>query len=239
MRIIMNIKKNKNIDFEMNDDRIIVGLQRMRDSWIRSKEIYEDLGFDLSKEAIISKTNLPSPEEWHQDKKLAGFSETMIYLKNQAQIGNYEAAALIPGLEIAIKNSRSQSIASIRGNMLEEAVSNLGNSLGATLLKQVDAPELSNECIDVQLTKNKKIMNIMCQVDLWSGGAQRNRCDKYLNLTKSSLISLVWNEPPKIGNKKTGSGRRTIENLVLAWEEGRLMWLWDLKNAILSESDND
>ena len=186
-----------------------------------SIQISKDLNCDMSDDAILEKMILPPVQEWNSDLKLKLF------------ISSYNALPTDQHREkliVAIKNSRSAGKGSIRGKILENAVILLAKKHSCKVETNSRLPALSAESIDCVITlKNGEILYIMCQVDLWNGGQQTNRADKYLNQSRI-FISVVYNEYQydQAKEKKNNKANTVNEWITTAYKQKRLMWLADL-----------
>ena len=78
----------------------------------------------------------------------------------------------------------------------------------------------------------------MCQVDLWNGGQQTNRADKYLNQSRN-FISVVYNEYQydQAKEKKNNKANTVNEWITTAYKQKRLMWLADLDKYLRAANE--
>lgn len=201
----------------------------------KSVTLAMDLGFDLSDKGIIDAMQLPPIEEWKRDKKLRGFIDVYHEINNNIKDGFNKSRALA-ALNEAIKPSRSAAIGNTRGNLLEQAVESLAHRWGCTVERGVRMNDVAAESIDCVITlKSGEKLLLMCQIDLWGGGQQTNRADKYLNNDK--IISMVYNYYD--GDKKRkGKSAGTCLLLKQAYDSKKLMWLSNLDQVMREDNDN-
>ena len=201
----------------------------------KSVAIAKRSGFDLSDDAIKRNTTLPPLPEWKNDKKLSGFLH-VIDLINDFVKDEKQKSDLLFELETAIKGTRSAAMGAIRGHLFEKAVETLAIELGCTVQKNVNMPDLAAETIDYIITlKDGAVLYCMCQIDLWGGGQQTNRSDKYLKNNKiTSIVYNLYDITPTTRARKTST---THELLSQAYASGRLMWLADLDAYIRERNE--
>ena len=196
-----------------------------QETYTQSASLLQDLGFDYSSESILDKMSLPPLEDWVNDKKLAPFVAVRSMLPPQG----------IALLERAIKNSRSAAKGSINGKLLEDAVEELAKRHGCTVERNVRINNVAAESIDCVITfidGSKEYF--MCQMDLWNGGQQGNRAEKYLNRNDGIFICVVYNEytPPSQSSGRNEKSQVLYQWIKKSYETRRLMWLADLDNYI-------
>jgi len=90
-----------------------------------------------------------------------------------------------------------QSKAAIRGNIFNKEVANEFKSILPKTAKILPEYKHSNyaEILDLYIECNDKVLCVFNQLDLWNGGEQLNRCDKYLSKPNNELLCVVLNEP--------------------------------------------
>jgi hypothetical protein len=191
-------------------------------------QLADELGCDFSDGAVIDHMRLPPVELWDSDEKLRGFlgiHETLVNLGLNDKVIE---------LERAIKCCRSAAKGSIRGALLERSVMRLAQRHGCQVRRNVRLPEVAKESIDCVITlPDGREMYVMCQIDLWNGGQQTNRADKYLNRAHASLVSVVYN--PYQAPKATRNNKKSQELhgwITQAHEQRKLMWLADLDDYL-------
>lgn len=196
-----------------------------REIYERSGAILRELGFDLSSDGVLDRMRLPPTEEWSRDAKLRLFIPIREKLKEED----------IPILERAIKNCRSASKASINGKFLEDAVEALARRYGCDVRRNVRRGDVAKESIDcaIKFPDGSEIY-VMCQMDLWNGGQQTNRAEKYLNRNDATFISVVYNpyNPPSRSSRRNVKAQEVHGWIARAHSERRLMWLADLDDYI-------
>ena len=191
----------------------------------RSEEILQNLGFNLSNDKVLDLMRLPPVSEWSRDPKLSPFIPVWEKLEED---GHHD-------LERAIKNCRSGAKASINGKILEDAVEALARSHNCDVKRNVYQRDVAKESIDcvIRFPDGEEI-SVMCQMDLWSGGQQTNRAEKYLNRNDASFISVVYNpyNPPSSSSRRNLKAHEVYRWISKAHSERRLMWLADLDSYL-------
>lgn len=189
-------------------------------------------GFDLSDKGIIDAMQLPPVEKWKSDKKLRGFLGLYHNIINKDEDENAKFATLTLLFE-AIKPSRSAAIGAIRGGLFEQAVEALARRWGCTVEKGVRMSDVVSESFDHVITlKSGEKLFLMCQIDLWGGGQQTNRADKYLKNDKIS-IAMVYNYYD--GDKKRKG--KSAGLLRKAYDSKKMMWLSDLDQLLREDNE--
>jgi len=200
--------------------------ETFKKSYESGRSLLQDLGFDLSADGVLDKMKLPPVSEWHKDNKLRLFVPVMTALTEKSE------KDVVQQLECAIKNCRSASKASINGKILEDAVEALARRYGCEVRRNVRINSIAEESIDCEIrfsTGDKAY--IMCQMDLWNGGQQTNRAEKYLNRKYDvNFISVVYNQyKPPTKTCKNLKAEKIKKWIFDAYDEKRLMWLADLE----------
>lgn len=200
----------------------------------KSVELTRDLlGHDLSDKSIVALTILPPFKEWKEDKKLSEFCDLYKEITHSQQ----------EKLIFALKKTRSAAIGNIRGKKLETTVKMLAERYSCAVETQVKNSAIAGELIDLKITTpNGKILYVMCQIDLWGGGHQVNRAEKYLIRKpgeEEHFVSIVYGlyEAPSNTNKLT-QRYANHSRLVEAYTQKKLMWLFDLENYLKEQREN-
>jgi len=125
---------------------------------------------------------------------------------------------------------RSPAKGSIRGRLFEDAVECLAERYNCVVKRNVRVPDVAESIDCVIYLPNGAYFYVMCQMDLWNGGQQVNRAEKYLKESQTNFISLVYNpyEPPTKATKNNVKKHQLDSWISKAYEERRLMWLSDL-----------
>ncbi len=199
----------------------------------RSMKLAEDLGYDLSDDAIIEQMKLPPIDDWKNDKKLHLFispRETLLSL------GEHDA---VHKLDLAIKCSRSGAKASIRGHLMEKMVMDLAKQRGCEVQRNIRMPNVGESIDHTIKISNGKELRFMCQVDLWSGGAQVNRAEKYLKNNHQSFICIVYNQYKQPKQTKKNKKSQELHGWISdAYLQKKLMWLADLDDYLKDQNVN-
>ena len=124
-----------------------------------------------------------------------------------------------------------QQKASIRGHMFNRYVYKkcchvLDKEYIHKEYKHKDYPEI----LDIYINFNGKELCVYNQIDLWSGGEQINRCDKYLSHPKDSLLCIVISKPTFKQSSKA-------YNLIVDNLHKHIIWFSDIENYLCKYFD--
>ncbi len=96
-----------------------------------------------------------------------------------------------------------QQKATIRGNLFNKYVfDECCKYIDKQYIKQEYKHESYAEILDLYISYNNKELCIYNQIDLWNGGEQLNRCDKYLNNPDKNILCIVLSKPTYKTNSK-------------------------------------
>ena len=154
---------------------------------------------------IIDSTHNESDEEQLSDENLYPK-----YLEARSTKKRKESLSKYLRLDLTDKNEREVMLdfiippglkGAIRGRQFEEIMKKRLLSFASNLQIFFNKPFFfTDEIPDVILTDGKKTLVLMLQVDLWSGGAQRNRAHKYIKHKQTDtekVVAVVCKKPTK------------------------------------------
>lgn len=139
-----------------------------------------------------------------------------------------------------ICNNRSQAKGKIVGEAFNKLIAKILFLNGFSVKTECKIDEFT-ELLDVHAIKGDLELIIFCQMDLWNGGHQTNRCRNYLNPKKLEMhnqkqykyICIVFNEYSYRNNNSKKTQKNADHDIILnAYENKNLMWINDLIDFI-------
>lgn len=128
---------------------------------------------------------------------------------------------------------KPQSKAIIRGNLFNSEVYSSFVSImpeGSIIEREFKHPDFA-EILDLYVKYNDKELFIFNQIDLWNGGEQLNKCDKYLSNPKPGLLCIVLHEPNITCKSK-------VHKLITTNLNKHIIWFSDIHEFVKSYFDH-
>lgn len=127
-----------------------------------------------------------------------------------------------------------QSKAVFRGNIFNDEVYNSFKSIlppNAEIIKEYKDSRFP-EILDLYIKLDDRELCIYNQIDLWSGGEQLNRCDKYLSKPHENILCVVLSKP-------NFTSRSKAYKLIIPNIGKHIIWYSEIKSFAISYFELD